>query len=321
MATTDYTIATLEQELGFATVSATPPLRAVTLRDFLKMEIPARNYVLDPIVPSQGLVMIYAMHGVGKTYCAIGISVAVASGGTFLKWKAPKPQGVLFIDGEMPASVLQERFARIVETSDCEPQAPLRILTPDMQESGMPDLASTGGQERVNEHITDDIALIIVDNLSSLVRSGKENEAESWHPLQTWALRLRQSGKSVLFVHHAGKSGQQRGTSRRMDVLDTAIVLKRPASYSAEEGAVFEVHLEKARGIYGSAVAPFEAKLTQAQDGKQLWVIRELEGGKFEQIVSMLREGLTQAEIARELNVNKSTVSRHAKKAREQKLL
>lgn len=34
------------------------------------------------------------------------IEVAVASGGRFLKWKAPKAAGVLLIDGEMPAAAL-----------------------------------------------------------------------------------------------------------------------------------------------------------------------------------------------------------------------
>ena len=61
----------------------------------------------------------------------------------------------------------------------------------------------------------------MVDSLSTLCRSGVENESESWLPVQEWALRLRRNGVSVLFVHHAGKSGKQRGTSRREDVLDT----------------------------------------------------------------------------------------------------
>ena len=69
---------------------------------------------------------------------------------------------------------------------------------------------------------------------------------------QRWLLSLRRRGVSVLFIHHAGKGGQQRGTSRREDILDTVIALRRPHDYSPKEGARFEVHLEKARGLYGS---------------------------------------------------------------------
>ena len=55
----------------------------------------------------------------------------------------------------------------------------------------------------------------------------RENEADSWGPVQAWCLRQRAAGKSVLLIHHAGKGGGQRGTSRKEDVLDTVMSLKR----------------------------------------------------------------------------------------------
>ena len=42
------------------------------------------------------------------------------------------------------------------------------------------------------------------------------------------ATDARPGSKTVLFVHHSGKGGQQRGTSRREDVLDTVIALRYP---------------------------------------------------------------------------------------------
>jgi hypothetical protein len=44
-------------------------------------------------------------------------------------------------------------------------------------------------------------------------------------------LRLQHRGIGVLLVHRSGKSGEQRGTSRREDVLDTVIGLRRPEGY------------------------------------------------------------------------------------------
>src|SRR3712207_8895249 len=73
-------------------------------------------------------------------------------------------------------------------------------------------------------------------------------------------LMIRRPPRSTLFpyttlfrslIHHAGKGGQQRGTSRREDALDTVIALRRPADYEPEQGARLEVHLEKARGVAG----------------------------------------------------------------------
>jgi hypothetical protein len=45
----------------------------------------------------------------------------------------------------------------------------------------------------------------------------KENDADAWEILQPWLLDLRRRKIAVLVVHHAGRSAQMRGTSRRED--------------------------------------------------------------------------------------------------------
>jgi putative DNA primase/helicase len=92
------------------------------------------------------------------------------------------------------------------------------------------------------------VELLILDNLSTLTTIIRDNDADSWNPIQEWLLRLRRGGISVLIIHHAGKDGAQRGTSRREDILDTSISLRRPADYAGVEGARFEIHIEKGRG-------------------------------------------------------------------------
>ncbi len=291
-------------------------LHAVTVADLLGRELPPRCNLLSPWLPVQGLAMIYAGRGIGKTHLSLGIAYAVACGGTFLNWQAPAPAGVLFLDGEMPAAVIQERLAYIAAANDQEPAAPLLIVNPDLQPAGTPDLSSAAGQAAVEALLTDAIRLIVVDNLSTLVRGGKENESESWLPVQAWALHQRAQGRSVLFIHHAGKGGQQRGTSRREDVLDTVIALRRPTDYQPEAGAVFEVHFEKARGLYGEDVQPFEASLSTDEHGARVWTTRSVEDCTLDRVAALLNDGLTQNEIAVELDLHKSTVSRAARKAR-----
>jgi putative DNA primase/helicase len=153
------------------------------------------------------------------------------------------------------------------------------------------------------------IDLLIIDNLSSLTAVIRDNDAESWGPIQEWLLRLRRRGLSVLIVHHAGKGGQQRGTSRREDVLDTSISLRRPTDYSPTEGARFEVHLEKARGVHGDAAKPFEAKL-EVRGGAAVWTTRELEDANRARVQALLDDGLTVREIADETGIPNSSVHR-----------
>lgn len=297
-------------------------LKAISVGDFLHLDIRPREMVLGPIIPTQGLVMVYAARGIGKTHVSLGIAFAVAIGGTFLRWVAPKPRRVLFVDGEMPAVAMQERVRREVQSvGQYLPTLDfLRIITPDLQIHGIPDLSTPEGQATIEEHL-DGVELLVLDNLSTLCRSGEENAAESWLPVQQWVLALRRRGISVLLVHHAGKSGAQRGTSRREDVLDTVISLRRPSDYSPNEGARFEVHLEKARGIHGEKANPFDARLEEQADGKAVWTVKDLGDVTRERVAELLKEGLSQRAIGRELGLSVGAVNKHAKKAREDGLV
>ena len=151
--------------------------------------------------------------------------------------------------------------------------------------------------------------MLVLDNLSSLTAVIRDNDAESWNPIQEWLLRLRRRGISVLIVHHAGKGGEQRGTSRREDVLDTSISLRRPSDYATPEGARFEVHFEKARGIHGNKAKPFEARL-EVRDGEAFWTVREIEDVNLARVAALLDDGLSVREIAEETGIPKSTVHR-----------
>jgi KaiC/GvpD/RAD55 family RecA-like ATPase len=291
-----------------------PPsrLRPVTAGELLRMKLPPRENMLAPWLPTKGLAMVYAPRGVGKTHLSLGVAYAVASSGALLKWRAPRPRRVLFVDGEMPAQVLQERLARIAAKADAEPPAEdfIRFIASDLHREGIPDLSSAEGQAELRSHVGD-AELVIFDNVSTLFRAGRENEADSWAPAQELALSLRREDRSVLFIHHAGKSGAQRGTSRREDVLDTVINLKRPDDYSAAQGARFVVSFEKARGFTGTDANPFEAALDPVTGA---WSVREIEDLRADRIIELTRDGLKGAEIAREIGVNRSTVSRQVKR-------
>jgi hypothetical protein len=240
----------------------------------------------------------------------------------FLTGGLKKSHHVLLVDGEMPAPALQERLTAIIASSGVEPEF-LSLITPDLQTGAMPDLATFDGQDVISEAAERVKAeLIVIDNLSCLVRGeGRENDSESWVRVQEWALLQRQAGRSVLFIHHSGKNGKQRGTSKREDLLDVVISLRRPPDYNPAIGACFEVHYEKARHLSGTDVDPIEAQLTVNPDGQSTWAYRSVTDSTFDRVISLANEGLSQSEIATELELNRSTVSRAWRKADAQDLL
>lgn len=293
-------------DLEDAEVVALPkPFRPIDLADFLGRDFPPRENLLSPWLAAKGLAMIFAPRGVGKTHLALGVCYAVASGGQFLNWSAEKPRRVLLLDGEMPPAVLQERLANIAAVADAEPPAGFfRMLPYDLCEEGGPDLGTVEGQDQLEPHLAD-ADLIVVDNLSTLARTGKENEAEGWGIIQSWALRQRRKGRSVLFIHHAGKGGDQRGTSKREDVLDSVIRLSHPDDYEPTDGARFLVTFTKSRGIFGADVEPFEARLC---DGK--WTCEDTTELLQAEVMALLAEDKSLRDVARELGLNKTKVAR-----------
>jgi hypothetical protein len=296
-------MSTVEPPLDYCSTKVS----AIALDRFLETPLPPRETMLTPWLPRSGLAMLHAPRGLGKTQVAIGAAWAVASGSGFLRWRCEEARRVLFLDGEMPGADLQARFRAVIDASQYELANPdyLKIAASDLTEFGLPDLSDAKSQPFYDDVIAD-ADLITVDNLSTICPGVKENDADSWVPVQRWALAQRRVGRSVLFIHHAGKSGTQRGSSRKEDVLDTVIGLRRPPDYSADQGCRFELRFEKSRGFHGTDAEPFEARLVGNQ-----WTISDIKAGDDLNTLKALKaQGLSIREIADRTGLSKSTVSR-----------
>jgi len=256
--------------------------------------------------------MIYAWRGVGKTWFALGLGHAIASGSAYLKWAAKKPRRVLHVCGEMPAIDLKQRLSQVIARDRAVEPGWYRIISADLHEFGIPDLATAEGQAAMDA-VLGDAEVIIFDNVSTLFRTGQENESQSWIPVQDWLLKLRRDGRSVVIIHHANKGRSQRGTSKREDVLDVVLNLREPSDYEPSEGARFEVHYEKARGLSGNAVSDFEVKL-EIRDSQAFWTTRDIEDARLADILELNKEGMSVRQIATELGLSKSAVQRALKK-------
>src|SRR6516164_7697547 len=150
-----------------ATEQARPPFRAVGINDFLSLDIPPREMLLAPILLERSLGMLYAPRGLGKSWLALSIGLAVASGTPILRWSAPRQRNVLYVDGEMPLVSLQERLKAIsVPFGTAIPNDGFCILAADQIDSGI-NLSSEDGQRSL-EPLLENVDLLILDNLSTL---------------------------------------------------------------------------------------------------------------------------------------------------------
>jgi hypothetical protein len=115
--------------------ATTPLLRPLNLGEFLKMQFSPRRQMLAPWLSEKG-----------------------------------EPRRIVYIDGEMIAVEMQHRLAAIVAGFKRE-AAPeyFKMLSADVTERGLPDLATPEGQRMFDDAIGD-AGLAILDNISTLCR-------------------------------------------------------------------------------------------------------------------------------------------------------
>jgi RecA-family ATPase len=103
--------------------------------ELIAADLPRRQPILDPILTTKSLALLYGPRGLGKTFVALGIAWAAAAGESFLGWKASRPHRVLYIDGEMAAIDMQQRLRLL---GSAPPSLDFMIL--DLQRGAPPDL-------------------------------------------------------------------------------------------------------------------------------------------------------------------------------------
>ncbi|MCK6683122.1 MAG: AAA family ATPase [Thermoanaerobaculia bacterium] len=295
--------------------------RAASVEEFLQRDFPAKEELLSPWLHRGGTALIFARRGIGKTWFVQTLSCSLASARPVFRqhpnrpapalWHAKRPVTVFHLDGEMTGRDLKERFAHLIAANGFNTAGRLKVLASDtFDDPPFPSLSRVEGRATV-EALAADSEVLILDNISTLFPGLDENDAQSWDPIQDWLLRLRRAGKTVILVHHANKSGGQRGTSKREDVNTITIELEEPNDFIPEEGARFGVIFKKNRGLMGEIVRPFEVRL---HPETYLWEASTPKDDIDEEILKLDRKGLSTHEIAAKIKLHQSNVSRRLKR-------
>ena len=222
--------------------------------DLASADIPTREFLIAQWLPMDSYGMVYAARGVGKSWFCMALAVAIAEGRQrFLPWDLNGQHTVLYIDGEMTTADLKERFSELC-------RAPLHNLfimpSEKLFRDGVPICLDEPEEQQQFEKMLEEFEaagkrpqVLIFDNLSTLRRGVSENDNDETRFLNDWFIKLRSQGYTVLIVHHAGKSGQQRGASIIEVAMDYVVKLvqtdKNKVPYNQE--ARFELSFEKVR--------------------------------------------------------------------------
>jgi hypothetical protein len=277
--------------------------RSVTAGELRARQIPERQVLMAEgaavLLFEKSINQIFSWRGIGKTMFALGMANSLAGGGDILGFSVKHPVPVLYVDGELPAAQLKERADQIIHADVIEK---VSFLSPDL--INLPrriNLLDGDGASLRNEIERIGAKVVIIDSQATLM-TGDALKPEFQDARSALLLDLRLGGICVIELHHAGKSREQRGSSRNDDLLDIQMDLQQVEGWEPGDGLQFRLTYAKVR--HG---AQFKQGLTVCmEDGKFIARPAEIEVAARE----MFNAGKSTRKVAEELGISQSTASR-----------
>jgi len=189
----------------------------INWQTFWTQSFPEEDWLIKPLIPRNQLVVVFAPGGTGKSLLALYIAAGLATGRNMFG-EDNEPISVLYMDYEMQQAQLFERLTAMGYNKDTD-------LT-NLHYASLPPIGSLDKPEGAKQIC--DLAravqakLVIIDTFSRAVE-GAENDADTVRNFYRWtALNLKQEGRSLLRIDHAGKDLKKgaRGTSAKNDDVD-----------------------------------------------------------------------------------------------------
>lgn len=195
-----------------------------SLEELMSKEFPDTEWVIDGLVPSEGITALSGAPASYKTWVALFAALAVASGELLFDQFPTRQTGVLIVDEENGERLLQQRLKKITRRHDLPVHfLSLRDFTLEPNKIG----------PVVQFCVTNDVGLVIFDSLVR-IHGSDENDASKMSQVFKKLKKFNREGLSVLFTHHNRKQGSMRSNPSQ-DMRGSSDILAGVSSHIAVE--------------------------------------------------------------------------------------
>ncbi len=303
------------------------PAAVVGFTSLLQRECSPVEYAIEPLLSSRGTGEIFAWRGTGKSYITTQMAIDISLGKAVMfgahrggggHWPISRAYRTLYVYGEMDDSEIKQRAVALSRMADGQipKDEQLGTMCKDYQRNWRPKLSSALDRKFIEDRIFGHgYEGLILDNFSTLWPTSQEQQSDRSAILAEWFTDLNQRGVWIIFLHHAGKSGEQRGDSEKEDMLSFVLKLRRPANYKAEEGLRVEVHVEKNRHKPSESrwLMPFEIALMKDANGETIWTTRPAQEAQRRAAFEMFKNDMPAMFVGQEVGVSRATIYRWKK--------
>lgn len=259
------------------------------------------------VLTSSQLMMVYAPTGVGKSFFVWSLLLALSTGSRFLNQMCPKAVRVLLAEGEMGIAYTKKRITKLLPSLPHSPRGDhFRVLSKDHCGGQLWNISNPEHQKRYNA-LLENVDVFAIDNLlsSAFPMHSRDTEFSMWERIAPWLFMIRDSGRSVILVHHTNKGGQQQmGASTKMNWLDTAIELRPPALERAIAGTEFELRFAKTRDVKKSDAQPISVQFLEDEDGNNHWIWSPIESAQMSEVKELKAKGMSRREVAKQTGLS-----------------
>jgi RecA-family ATPase len=280
--------------------------KAITVNELLSMETREAAQIWGPAICEFNIAMVFGDTGLGKSRLSYGMAYVMAAGGKLLAWEVSRPRKVLLVDTELTLNAIQRRIRSYAKSHPYSPKGEnLRVLTREQCGERMWNISDPADQKKYNREIAD-ADVIIFDNLLGCMfpMNSRDDEVSQWERVARWLYALRETGRTVIIVHHTGKSGDYLGSSVKTTLLDTNIELRPPAIRRPVQGTEFELHFRKTRDVKRADALPLHCEYVEDDMGISRWYWRHLETGREAEVSALKAEGASKREVAKALGLS-----------------
>jgi RecA-family ATPase len=186
-------------------------------------ELPPPEWLVEGLFVAGSLAVLYGPEGTFKSFVALDLVLSVAAG---LAWQghAVRPGYAVYVGGEGgPGLGMRAKAWRVVRGAKVVER--FRAITEAVQVAQADDLDALLRELAV---LPEPPAFIVVDTLARSFVGHDENSAKDIGVFVAAVDRLRrETGATILLVHHVARAGNIRGSTALPGALDTAIEAKR----------------------------------------------------------------------------------------------
>jgi RecA-family ATPase len=276
-------------------------LPTTSLNELLGKQFPPKRWLVDKLVPSNGITVLHGLPTAGKTWLMLEIAIAVSQGKPLFNEFETEKTGVLLLDEESGDWLLQDRF-KTLRASFGLPIHMRSMTGEEFSENYMRKI-SIWCQENL-------VGVVMIDSFVR-IHSGDENTAKDSAKIFKLIRMLTKDGLTVLLLHHNTKASangeygsQMRGSGDIQASVDCQLSLTRP------HGDDYHV-LEQVKNRYMRELAAIELSFIEREGHSEFIYIGQLDKknkhAKLKHAVLQIiqdQQGINQSELHTQLNEN-----------------